>query len=88
MDDDAVKHLIITGVKLTDRELGRGLYGGVFAVDYNGVTCAAKETHSILLEYASPHEKQRIKQMFLQECLLHSKLHHPNSEDVRSMLSY
>ena len=35
--DDAVKDLIITGVKFTDRELGRGSYGTVFAVDYNGV---------------------------------------------------
>ena len=41
--DDLVKHLIITGVKFTDRVLGGGAFGRVFAVDYNGITCAAKE---------------------------------------------
>ena len=44
--NDIVKHLVITGIKFTDHELGRGAYGRVFAVDYNGVTCAAKEIHS------------------------------------------
>ena len=43
MDNDVVKHLIITGVKFSDRQLGQGAFGKVFAVDYNGVTCAAKE---------------------------------------------
>ena len=78
MDEDVVKHLIITGVKFTDREVGRGTWGRVFAVDYNGITCAAKETHSVVLESASPDERRQIKQDFLRECLLHSKLHHPN----------
>ena len=77
--DDAVKHLIITGVKFTDRELGRGAWGKVFAVDYNGVTCAAKEIHSVLLEDGKAFRKtERIKREFLQECVQHSKLHHPN----------
>ena len=76
--DDVVKHLIITGVKFTDRELGRGSYGRVFVVDYNGVTCAAKQIHSILIEGVSPRQHSQIKQDFMQECLLHSKLHHPN----------
>ena len=75
-----LKHLIITGVKFTDRELGRGAYGRVFAVDYNGITCAAKEIHSVLLESGAkaPVKTERIKQEFLQECLQHSRLHHPN----------
>ena len=76
--DDVVKHLIITGVKFTDRELGLGSYGRVFAVDYNGVMCAAKEMHPILIENVSAGERTEMKQTFLRECLLHSKLHHPN----------
>ena len=76
--DDVVKHLIITGVKFTDRKLGLGQYGRVFAVDYNGVTCAAKEIHPILIENVSARDRSIIKQDFLQGCLLHSKLHHPN----------
>ena len=75
---DVVKHLIITGVKFTDRVVGRGAYGRVFAVEYNEITCAAKEIHPILLTDTSPDERSRIKQSFLQECLQHSKLHHPN----------
>ena len=51
--DDAVKILIITGVKFTDRELGGGAYGRVFAVDYNGITCTAKEFHPFLLKIAT-----------------------------------
>lgn len=76
--EDVVKHLIITGLKFTDRELGRGAYGRVFAVDYNGITCAAKEIHSELLAGVSPAEFSQIKQAFLREYLQHSKLHHPN----------
>ena len=76
--DDVVKHLIITRVKFSDRELGRGGYGRVFAVDYNGVTCAAKEIHPMLVENVPPEERTQVKQMFLRECLLHSKLNHPN----------
>ena len=77
-DDDAVKHLVITDVKFTNRALGRGAYGRVFAVEYNGITCAAKETHSILLTDVTPAELYEIKQAFLRECLQHSRLHHPN----------
>ena len=76
--DDPLKHLIITGVKFTDRELGRGAFGRVFAVEYNGITCAAKETHSILLTYSSADELAKLKREFLRECLQHSRLHHPN----------
>ena len=76
--DDAVKHLIITGVKFTDRELGRGAFGRVFAVDYNGITCAAKELYSVLLENVGAADRSQIIQSFLQECLQHSRLHHPN----------
>ena len=74
--EDMVKDLIITGVKFTNHELGRGAYGRVFAVDYNGVTCAAKEIHSVLLEDGA--KAFRIKREFLRECVQLSKLHHSN----------
>ena len=73
--NDAVKHLIISGVKFTDRA---DIYSRVFAVDYNGITCAAKELHHLLLEGASINEIQQLREDFLQECFQHSKLHHPN----------
>ena len=71
--DDVVKHLIIRGVKFTDRELDRGAFSRVFAVDYNGVTCAAK-----VLERVGREELQRTKKGFLRECVQYSKLGHSN----------
>ena len=73
---DLTRDLIITGVKFTDRELSRGAYGSVLAVDYNGIMCAAKEIQPILR--ADSDERAEIKKCFWQECFLHSKLHHPN----------
>ena len=92
MDDD-LKDLIITGVKFTDHELGRGAYGRVFAVDYNGVTCAAKMHVSDVARQEKFRSAPFIAKMqanlhyiigstskgnFLRECVQHSKLHHPN----------
>ena len=63
--EDLLSHLVITGVKVTDRshELGRGAFGRVFTVDYNGVICAVKEIHSGLLEGSVkfPVKTERIK---------------------------
>ena len=64
--------LALTGVQPLGRELGRGAYGRVFAVKYRGVTCAAKEVHSDLVQ------GQRIVDMFLRECEQCSRLRHPN----------
>ena len=83
MDRDdvvSVKYLVITGVKLTDRELGRGTYGRVLAVSFNGLTCAAKEVHPILVKAAGGRkdELQKLKKSFLRECVQHNRLRHPN----------
>jgi len=64
--------LVINEVEPLNRELGQGAYGRVFAVKYCGMTCAAKEVHSDLVE------GQRIVDMFLRECHQCSKLRHPN----------
>ena len=64
--------LALTGVEPLNRELGRGSYGRVFAVKYCGMTCAAKEVHSDLMQ------GQRIVDMFLRECDHCSRLRHPN----------
>ena len=75
--NNVAEHSIITGVKPTGRELGQGAYGRVFVVDYNGVTCAAKEIY-LALKFEDKSERSKFKQNFLRECLIHSKLHHPN----------
>lgn len=64
--------LALAGVESLNRELGRGSYGRVFAVKYCGMTCAAKEVHSDLMQ------GQRIVDMFLRECDHCSRLRHPN----------
>jgi len=65
-------------VKLTGVTLGNGAYGKVSEVEYEGKLCASKEVHSLLLEQASPAERVRLKDNFLQECYLWSKTRHPN----------
>ena len=69
--------LILQGVKPTGREIGRGAYGRVFEVDYEGTLCAAKEVHTLLLHYAQDYELQKIKDKFLTECQIWSTLRHP-----------
>ena len=69
--------LILHRVNLTKREIGRGAYGRVFEVDYEGTLCAAKEVHEILLQCAQGSDLQKIKDDFLGECQIWSTLRHP-----------
>ena len=73
-----LRELTLTGVTLLNEDLGRGAFGRVFTVSYQGITYAAKEIHSLLIDYANQEEKQTIKQNFLRECYYCSKLCHPN----------
>ena len=73
MKDVTLKEVI----QLND-QLGHGSYGNVFTVKYDGVVCAAKEIHTILIENVSSEEQNRIKDDFTQECLCCCGIHHPN----------
>ena len=77
---NALKHLTLSDVKTDrdNRELGRGAYGRVFTVKYCGRTFAAKEIHSILLEFSGKKERGAITKSFLRECYHCSNLRHPN----------
>ncbi|XP_065905417.1 receptor-interacting serine/threonine-protein kinase 4-like isoform X2 [Dysidea avara] len=44
--------LILHDVNPTGKEIGRGAYGRVFEVHYQGTLCAAKEVHELLLQYS------------------------------------
>ena len=57
---------------------GSGAYGAVYEVTVKGVTCIAKRLHDILVTQVSPREKSSIQQKFTAECVLLSKLRHPN----------
>ena len=59
-------------------ELGRGSYGKVYAVEYDGTLCASKEVHRWMLELPTAEEQSKIKDDFLRECRLWSTLRHPN----------
>ena len=69
--------LILHGVNPTGKEIGRGAYGRVFKVNYEGTLCAAKEVHALLLQYAQGDDLQKIKDDFLSECQIWSTLRHP-----------
>ena len=59
------------------KSVGRGAYGRVFEVDYEGTLCAAKEVHTLLLQYAQEGDLQKIKANFLSECQIWSTLRNP-----------
>ena len=70
-------NLILNEVKLTKKEIGRGAYGRVFEVDYEGTLCAAKEVHALLLECTQGSDLQKLKENFIRECQIWSTLRHP-----------
>jgi len=77
---DDFPSLVLKGVTKLDREeLGRGAYGRVYAVNYHGTVCAAKEIHSILVEEVGEVEMRRTVESFMRECHQCSTLRHPTS---------
>ena len=69
--------LVLHRVNTTGKQIGCGAYGRVFEVDYEGTTCAAKEVHALLLQYAEGDGLQKIEDDFLSECQIWSMLRHP-----------
>ena len=61
----------------TKREIGRGAYGRVFEVEHEKTCYAAKELHTVLLQYAQKEGLQKIKANFLNECYIWGLLEHP-----------
>ena len=58
---------------------GSGAYGAVYEVIVNDVRCIAKRLHDILISPdVSPRERALVQEKFRQECILLSKLRHPN----------
>ena len=66
----------LTGVRVTDQELGRGSYATVLELEYMGLKCAGKKIHEVLLKQggAASYSVQR----FQEECYLLSQVRHPN----------
>ena len=69
--------LTLDDVNPTGKEIGRGAYGRVYEVDYQGTLCAAKEVHALLLQYSQGEEFRKITTDFLNECQIWSTIRHP-----------
>ena len=73
-----LQQFVISNVRPTGRELGRGSYGAVEEVEIPGATCAAKIIHETLLRFGSEDEVRNITEKFVRECCLMSSLRHPH----------
>ena len=65
----------LTGVTVTDQELGHGSYATVLQLDYMGLKCAGKKIHEVLLRQGDTSYTVR---RFEEECRLLSQVRHPN----------
>ena len=65
----------LTGVRVTDRELGHGSYATVLELEYMGLKCAGKKIHEQLLRQGDASYTVR---RFEEECRLLSQVRHPN----------
>ena len=60
----------LTGVRVTDRELGHGSYATVLELEYMGLKCAGKKIHELLLRQGNTSYTVR---RFEEECRLLSQ---------------
>ena len=65
----------VTGVKVTDKELGHGSYATVQELEYMGLKCAGKKIHDLLQRQGDTSYTLR---RFEEECRLLSQVRHPN----------
>ena len=74
--------ITLNDVETTGKQIGKGAYGRVVEVCVHGMSCAAKEVHSILIENVTPDEFEATKASFLNECAKSSRIIHPNMVQV------
>lgn len=70
--------LVIDSISITEEELGRGAFGVIKKVSYNGASCAGKQLHSIFFQGTHREERNKLMTKFSEECRFHSKQRHPN----------
>ena len=64
---------VLTGVTVTDRELGSGSFARELEVEHNGKIYAGKKIHGELLS-----DLDYTRRCIEEECRLLSQFHHPN----------
>ena len=67
----------LSGVTVTDEELGTGSYATVLKLDYLGLKCAGKRIHKILLGEEAGSMTYTVRR-FKDECQILSQVRHPN----------
>ena len=65
----------LTGVEVSEKELGHGSYATVLEVEYMGLKCAGKRIHELLQRQGDTAYTLR---RFEEECRLLSQIRHPN----------
>ena len=75
--DPLILHGVTDPTDLEKKEIGRGSYGRVFELNYEGTLCAAKEVHAIFSQTTHGNQLQTIKDICLRECQIWSTLRHP-----------
>jgi serine/threonine protein kinase len=65
----------LTGVRVTDQELGHGSYATVLELEYTGLKCAGKKIHELLQRQG---DARYAVHRFEEECRLLSQVRHPN----------
>jgi len=77
---DTFHGLVLSGVEdIPDaKSLGKGLFGRVYPVKYCGMTCAAKQIRSLLIQGVKDIDFRRILKSLTAECRQYSSLRHPN----------
>ena len=67
----------LSGVTVTDQELGTGSYATVLKLDHLGLKCAGKKIHKVLLGEEARFMTYTIRR-FKNECQILSQVRHPN----------
>ena len=79
---DELTPYLLKGVQVGAEEgvgpVEAGAYGVAFQVSVNGLPCMGKRLHAILVKGVPEEDKISVEKRFKQECLLLSKLRHPN----------
>ena len=65
----------LTGIQLTNQELGHGSYATVLKLEHMGLICAGKKIHEVLLQQG---DTSYTVCRFEEECYLLSQVRHPN----------
>ena len=62
-----LQRFVLTDVRHTGKQLGVGSYGSVEELEVNGVTCAGKRLHDVLVEQGNAGVSNIVRK-YLQEC--------------------